>query len=432
MKHNRTRELSVGITLTLALVILAALVMFLSRERTLFHSSRFYKTTTSNSLGLKVGSPVVMGGVQIGTVTAVELPTDVHSSDINLDLSVDKDYSSRIREGSTASLGFITLLSGEKYVGVTPGDPEKPALPGGSMIPPDRAQSLLETGQNMAETLSDTLNELREILVGINRGEGLIGQLVKAQSPYFGQPLVEKAETAFDRTNGLLDRIEKGQGTLGKLLSDRAYADETLGSVKSAAGRMDRILEGIETKKNALGEMVQENGEGAQIIADLRATSSSLKAVSAKLESTTGVLGKILNDREYSEGVAADLKKISASLASIVEKIDQGKGSIGGLVNDPSVYQSLQDVVSGIQKSRTAKFLLRHYGKKGAKARANEPAEPKTAPAPAPAPEGGSSAPPGAPPDSEGAGGNPQSPDAEPASGSDPAKPPQRLCPGSF
>ena len=99
--------------------------------------------------------------------------------------------------------------------------------------------------------------------------------------------------------------------------------------------------------------------------------------------------------------MAGDLHRISSSLSSILGKIDRGEGTLGGLVNDPSVYQSLQDIVAGLQKSRTGKMLMRHYGKKGAKEKEKEQEQEKRAPTPPvpPPPPNGIESPPPKPPD---------------------------------
>lgn len=410
-REGKARELTVGITLTLALVVFASLVLLLGREKRLFHAKHDYETTVSNSLGLKAGSPVVMGGVQIGTVTSVELPHDVGGSGIEVKMSVDRGYGDRIRIGSIASVGYITLLSGEKYIGISPGDPEKSILPDGALIPPDTSSTLLETGQNVAENLAKVTNDMRELLEGVNKGEGLIGRLLKDHDPYLGQQVLEGARTTIERMNTLVERVDKGEGTVGRLLSDRQYADDTLGSIKSAAARLDRVLDLVETKKGAAGELVQENGEGKQIIAELHTAVTSLKTTAGRLEANTGIVGRLLNDQDYSEQIARDLHTISSSLASIMEKIDKGEGSLGAFINDPSIAQGVQDIVGGIRRSKTAKFLLRHYGKKGAKEAAKEP-PPRVVPnpdpgetpqVPNPQPEGGRS------PDAPGSSGSPKS-----------------------
>jgi len=386
------REITVGTTLMLALVIVAALILILGKESP-FSAHQVFTTSVTNSQGLKTGSPVLMDGVQIGTVEGIALPRELGKTGIELELGIDAKYRERVREGSVASVGYITLLSGEKFINISPGDPGKGILPAGSEIPPDTSVTLLETGQNVAENLARVTNDFGDVIEEINRGEGLIGRLVKDRE--FGQQVSDKLLVTLDRMNIVMDRVERGQGTVGRLVSDEQYAAETLGSVKSAAMRLDRVLDTIETKKGAIGELIQEDGEGKKILEDLRAVSTSLKASAANLEGQKGLIGRLLNDEAYSAAVATDLHRISASLASIAEKLDKGEGTLGALINDPTIYQSLKDITTGIRSSGTAKFILRHYGKKGV-------AEAEKSKPPAPAPGASPPAPPKAEPSPQG------------------------------
>ena len=381
-RQGRTREITVGVTLMLALVIVSALILMLGQESRIFRPRRTYTTSVTNSIGLKAGSPVVMGGVQIGTVKDVSLQADPKSYGITAALGVDRAYAPRVRGGSIASVGYITLLSGEKYVNISPGDPEKPELPDGSEIPPDTSETLFQTGQNVAENLATVTGQLREILASINEGEGLVGQIVKSRDPYFGKQTVEHIDATFEKTSRVLDSIQHGQGVVGQLIEDRDYARETLGSVKSAAGRLDHVLELVESRQGAIGDLLSDEGKGRQLLTDLRDASASLKSVASRLESKTGLLGRLLNDAEYSEAVARNFREITTSLSSILAKIDRGDGSAGAFLNDRSVYDGLEDIVGGIKGSGLAKRALRHYAKKGARKRGEgeEPAPPPSPP----------------------------------------------------
>jgi phospholipid/cholesterol/gamma-HCH transport system substrate-binding protein len=405
-RKGKARELTVGITLTLALALFAGIVTMLGEQTRMLRPRITYTTKVSNSLGLKAGSPVLMGGVQIGTILSVDLPRDLKGTGIDVALGVDHAFQDRIRLDSKATVGFITLLSGEKFVDISAGDPAQPAMLDGGFIPPAKSETLFEAGQNVADNVGAVSEQLKEILAKLNAGEGLLGRIVTQKDPYFGQDVMERLNTTLERTNSVLDRVDRGEGVAGRLLSDKQYADETLGSIRSAAARLDRVLELIETKQGAAGELIQPDGTGRQILDDLKATTASLRKVSERLEGQTGLLGRLLNDPEYSEAVARDLHAISQSLASILGKVDRGEGTVGGLVNDPAVYQGLKDVVKGIQSSKTAKSVVRHYGNKGAKLQDKEPPEPKPQPLPAPdSPpavppppgEGGGSGSPGAP-----------------------------------
>ena len=118
--------LALGAFTALALLVLAIGIMAVGGERGFLSGRAGYRVTFPATQGLIVGSPVQMSGVQIGSVSAIHLPTDPRAPGIRVELTVDDAYEARIREGSTAALRFLAILSGEKFVEVTPGDPAAP------------------------------------------------------------------------------------------------------------------------------------------------------------------------------------------------------------------------------------------------------------------------------------------------------------------
>ena len=111
-----------------------------------------------------------------------------------------------------------------------------------------------------------------------------------------------------------------------------------------------------------------EGGSAEQALADLRDSTASLKRLTARLESSEGLLGRLLNDPEYSDGLARDLESTLSDLAAITGKINGGEGTIGALINDRELYDGAEDVVSGVNDSKFARWLLRRQRKKGVKA----------------------------------------------------------------
>ena len=76
MPRSTGREATVGAFLALALIILAFGIMAVGGESRLFSRKASYRVVFPSTDGLIVGSPVKMGGVQVGTVTYLKLPTD--------------------------------------------------------------------------------------------------------------------------------------------------------------------------------------------------------------------------------------------------------------------------------------------------------------------------------------------------------------------
>ena len=100
---------------------------------------------------------------------------------------------------------------------------------------------------------------------------------------------------------------------------------------------------------------------------DLRDAAGSLKRLTARLETDEGLLGRLLNDPDFSEELASDLGSTLAEVREITAKINRGEGTLGALVNEREVYDGAEDIVSGMNDSKFARWLTRHYRKKGIK-----------------------------------------------------------------
>ena len=62
------------------------------------------------------------------------------------------------------------------------------------------------------------------------------------------------------------------------------------------------------------------------------------------------------------------------NLAEITGKINRGEGTLGALVNERTLHDSAESVIAGVNDSKFARWLIRHYQKKGIKLETAEPA----------------------------------------------------------
>ena len=144
MARDRGKDLSVGALFALALIIMAFTLMSVGGDSRFFSDRTEFKVVFSNTTGLSEGSPVQMSGVLVGGVQSIRLSADPEESGIEVVIGVDERYAQRIREDSAAALRILQLLSGEKFVEVTPGSPTVPALDPGSLIRPQQDPELLQ------------------------------------------------------------------------------------------------------------------------------------------------------------------------------------------------------------------------------------------------------------------------------------------------
>lgn len=377
MAKGIAKEISVGIVVALAVFIVVIGIMSVGEESRFFARKVHYHVNFPNSIGLSKGSPVSISGVQVGSVSKIFLPVDPELSGIDIEIALDKVYQERIREGTKASLKYLQILSGEKYVELNPGEPTMPVLQPGSFIHVEEEMKIFETGENIAENLNEITNTLRTILEPIQRGEGIVGELLT--NPEFGKEGLAKIKDAADAMSSILNKVKRGEGLLGKLIFDKETANDII-EIKDAVKKINSILDRVDKGEGVIGDLLTEGGKGEQAIQEIRDAAVKMNRIASKLESQTGLFGRLLNDEEYSESIANDFKNLVSNLASITEKIDQGEGTVGAFINDPEIYEDVKNIVGGVKKSRIAKRIVKHYRKKGekeAEKQAKEEAEKK-------------------------------------------------------
>ncbi|HEV8375008.1 MAG TPA: MlaD family protein [Candidatus Polarisedimenticolia bacterium] len=373
----RTREASVGFTLFAAGLVLMVGILAVGKESRLFARKVEYWTSFPNVSGLAEGSPVKLIGVQVGTVSGVEFPSSLLEKDIRITLQVDRAYASRIREGTQAHLKSLSYVSQERYIELTPGDPERPQLPPGTRIEPGVSglAELTEMGRGIADDVKDITSQLRELLIALNQGGGVLSEMIK--NPEFGRDSLEGVQKTLDSVQRIATQVEKGQGLAGTLISDREYARRQLSAIEESLQHVRGILEKVESGQGAMGQMLASGGKGDQALDNVVAATQDLKSVVAQLKSGKGMAGRMLSDDASAKRILENLDKTTKNLESITRKMDRGVGTVGGLLNDPEVYLGLKDVVAGVRKSRLGKGMIHHYQKKGSKESQDQPEEPE-------------------------------------------------------
>lgn len=384
MAKRGGRDLAVGALFSLALVVVAVTIMAVGGESRLFSKKARYSVVFPSAEGLVVGSPVKMSGVVVGSVQAIRLSTDPGTTGIEVEVGIDHAFSGRVRRDSRAALRILQLLSGEKFVEIIPGSPEKDPLPERSVLDTQQEQALLEQAGIAAENLNEITISLKNILDKLERGEGLIGQMIT--DPEFGMEGLDALRGSLQNLEVITGDLRQGRGVVGRLLRDEEFAQKTE-TLFAAVDKVADLIGSVDLEKGALGAVLVEGGAGQRAIEDYAATAASLRRIAENLESEDGMLGQLIGANEDGEEFGQDLRQLVGNLAEISEKINSGEGTLGALVNDRSLYDGMEDVVVGVNDSKFARWLLRRYQRKGIENQGENAASPGTGSAePAPQP----------------------------------------------
>jgi phospholipid/cholesterol/gamma-HCH transport system substrate-binding protein len=395
---QKEKNLRVGFLVTMAAVIAMVGVFFIGSEQKIFARKQEYSLRFDNVSGLAEGNPVRISGVTVGVVKDIYLPRDPKQKYVDITLMIDKKYADLIRTDSRARMKKLGLLAGDSYIEISPGSPRFEALKAGANIPAARqtnVDQLISSGEDLVDNFVQISYSLKNILGRVDRGEGLIGELTTA--PDTKQRITDTFLTTLNKTNAILGHVESGRGVIGKLVYDDKYADQLTGSLAQAARSLEIVTANVQTgfeKGEGMLPALLSDPVGKQkvyeLVDNLRITSNNLATFTSTMQSGQGLLPRLMTDKPYADQSLAEFSLLVRQLNDAVGKINQGNGTAGKLINDPSVYESINDILIGINESKMLRWLIRNRQQSGIEKRfdaaTQKPAVAQPAPPPPPAP----------------------------------------------
>jgi phospholipid/cholesterol/gamma-HCH transport system substrate-binding protein len=386
--NDERREL--GVKFRVGLFVLVALAVFLGTIYALGARARLFErhyvvyADFTEVGGLTEGATVRLAGVQIGRVAGVHLPGEPGGK-VRVDLDITRRYADRIRKDSIARIETQGLL-GDKVIEITVGTAATPALKAGEVLaardPTDLGRVLNEgagavqdMGALMAElrTSAETLNRSKLIestSATVDRINRVVDQVEHgrgwAHALLYDEPVaLKRLNDAIATTQALLDRLDRGQGAAGVLVSPESTA-----AGKRFVAAMDRLARMVEAPAGEEGLLpgLLFDPKYKGTLEDLRATAKNLREISDRVAAGRGTLGALVTGSADDGGLGSavqDLKVAIHNLRAVSQKLSAGEGTLGALVADPTVYERLVTILEGAQRSFLLRSLIRSLGETG-------------------------------------------------------------------
>ena len=400
---QKEKTIRVGALVTSAAVVLMVFLFFIGSEQKVFSRKNEYKVRFLDASGLAEGNPVKISGVTVGVVRDIYLPRDPKQKDVDITLMVDRKYAERIRGDSRAKMKKLGLLAGDAYVDISPGSPRFDPLEPGQLIPPARqtnVEQIISSGEDLVDNFVQISYSLKNILGRVDRGEGLIGELTS--QPETRQRITDTLLTTLNKTNAILAHVESGKGVAGKLIYDDKYADELMASLRESAASLSAITaqvqKGFENGQGALPALLndpEEKKKVLELVDNLRVTSANLAVFSSNLQNGQGLVPRLMTDKQYGDQALNEFTGLVHQLNEAVTKLNTGQGTAGKILNDPSVYESINDILIGINESKMLRWLIRDRQQAGINQRVEaQQAAPPTPPSSTVAKDGAAVPPP--------------------------------------
>jgi phospholipid/cholesterol/gamma-HCH transport system substrate-binding protein len=326
-----------GIFIFLALVFFAGGVLLMGQKTKMFVNKGDMRIVMSDVVGLKVGAPVWLAGVDVGLVTDILFADPENSNEVSIDIEVDTEAMKKIGTDSKVSIKTRGLM-GEKYVDILPSkqySDKPPAVLKGTAV------AKLD---DVIQKAGDAFDKVNGIIDNINQGKGTLGKLSKDETLYSNV-----ARLAVEMKD-LVITINRGEGTLGKLNRD----PEPYNKLISILNRADRTLQDIQASDGTLNRLIYDKALYTKLtsLADKSIQAADdVRELNKKIMSKDGTVGLLLNNREFYDKGISLLTRAESSVKAIEEvtaKVRGGDGTAGKLVNDKALYDKMNKMVDDL------------------------------------------------------------------------------------
>lgn len=363
-------QLRVGIFVFIGLAVLAFLIINSSGEFNPFEKRMRLKARFPSADGLREGAEVQLAGVHIGQVEEVRLlpPGSEDNASIEAVMTVSQELdgrpvTERIRTDSTAQLIALSVLANDKMINITPGTSKGSPVQENHVLDSSTAISinqLTQTGNELLNQINRMAIPTNEILEKANRGEGTLGRVINDESLYknLDTTVVETKSTML-RLQNTIERINRGEGSAGKLLND----PELYNSLNRTVSQLEAISNDLRAGRGTAGKFLSDDAlynEARATIQDVRASVNRLNQVADTFDTIAkdlnegkGTAGKFLKDEQLYNDARDTLAKFNSTatkLDTLITDAQSGKGTIGKLITDETLYNNANQTMSNVNQ----------------------------------------------------------------------------------
>ncbi len=279
-----------------AFVVIGALLftaaLFLIGERRMLFDDRFELYTEFAKLGqLEVGAVVRVAGMDAGEVTEVIVPASP-ADKFRVRMEVRDNLHQLVRTDSIASVQteglvggiFLSIATGSEGAPVVP---EKGTIPGREpFVLADVLEQASETFEQVAMTVDKISGDLETTIARVEVATKDAHQLFIDITPQI-KSIAENGSRMSADTRQVIAGIQAGEGTLGKLIKDDTLYVRAREVADEAQVAMANVRQVSDEARRAIADFRSEDGPAKGMFADVRVTLGQTRDVVANMADVT-------------------------------------------------------------------------------------------------------------------------------------------------
>jgi len=349
-KQLKWSQLKVGITVIVASIIFATLMVLMSGTSGLFARTVTLKTYVFDAQGLRVGAPVRLSGVDVGNVKGIQVVPNRPLSPVEVTMKVNRKYDFNLHKDSKILLSTAGVL-GETYINIdsstAKGAPvaDNDVLISGEI--PDYTD-VMRAANSSLQNLDVLLKRMDRIIAFVESGQGSVGKLI------YDAALYKRVVATVNEFQNVVSEVSQGKGSVGKLIAD----DEFYNKLNASVDKINKMIDDLNAGQGTAGKLLKDE----TLYKNANQTVANVKQLTDDINAGKGAIGKMARDQEF----ANKLQNTITRLSNLADKLDEGNGTGALFFRDPAVYNNTnklltdtQDLIKAIRQN-PKKYLTIH------------------------------------------------------------------------
>jgi len=243
-----------GLFVFIGTILLIVAIFLVGNKESLFTPTFTARANFPTVEGLRVGASVRLSGIDVGSVSDIEIAQDTSGSVI-VTMRIDSDVRNFIKIDSRASIETEGLV-GNKIIIITAGSASAKTINDGGYIKsktPINLGQIIEESQGTLNYIKEITKNFSEIVRKVNSGDGTIGKLINDDELYNSTTrLTNSADKSLNSISGRLNEV-------GDIIVEVTNEFQNIVTgIDTVVGRIDNILVGVKEGKGVLGSLLAE------------------------------------------------------------------------------------------------------------------------------------------------------------------------------
>lgn len=250
--HTEKFKVRLGLFIIGGIALFVLAIFIIGKQQNLFNPVFKLSATFKNVSGLQVGNNVRFTGINVGTVDNIKI---VNDSTVWVDMLIKKDVQPFIKSDCQVAVGSEGLI-GDRLLVISYGSPDSPTVKDGQILAskePVETDAIIASLQTSSGNIEVVTLQLAQIMIDINKGNGTLGRLI--QDTTLAKNISRTVENFKKGSEELDQTIVLAQEKVGIFMES---INSTATKIEVASNQFKEIMLNINKGEGTLGMLIKD------------------------------------------------------------------------------------------------------------------------------------------------------------------------------